>query len=417
MKTGEIKRKRSGHFGSFFFGTFIGFLLTIALLAGALAFVYFNISVDWVNKHFNTNIDLKSEQANSLTLNDVVAHLSGIVGKINSYSLNDLKTDFGLIIDDTIMGIDISDLKSGPIKDLLTNLQNKLQTITAAELDNGEGGLFDLSGMKDLLETPKTYYYKEDATDAEAKLYSNFDRTTGVYSEPLDIEVENDGNGNLLIKGKNFEPFEIKTESEQDGQKGYKYVEIAPKFLPLSIAFNSFANLSENLKIKDLASYGVTLPDFLIDNYGESPVTSLDKIINDLHVYEVVGYKYEGDKFLKKGDDGTYTELNPQPSKLTKLILNSKVMDVNSLSESLTASQIFEYSGLFKILSEEEFNNTTVDKLPEKLSNKFTNAKISELVAAGILEERYLNGTVAGVNISGLSINEILDKLLPQSRD
>lgn len=413
MKTGEIKRKRSGHFGSFFFGTFIGFLFTIALLVGIIAFVYFNISVDWINKHFNTKIDLKSEKANSLTINDVVTNVSGIISKFNSYSLEDLKIDFGFDIGDDILGIDITDLKSDPIKELVNNLQNKLKNITADELD---GNLVDLSGMKDLLDTPKMFYYKEDATDAEPKLYSNFDRTTGEYSNPLDIEVENDNKGNLCIKGKNFKPFEIKTESEQDGKRGYKYVEIAPRFLPLSIAFNSLTDLSEDLKIKDLASYGITLPDFLIDNYGESPVKSLDTIINELHVYEVVGYKYEGNKFLKKGDDGVYTELNPQPSKLEQLILNSTVSSVNDTLTNLTVDKIFERTGVFTLLTEEEFSSTKIDELPGALASKFETASINTLVDAGLLDGKYKNAKMKvgeeQIDIGGLSFSQILDKII-----
>ena len=106
------REKVKGRAGAFWGGTFIGFLLTLALLAGVGCLIYFKASAKSINKTFKTDINLGSDELNSKTLSDLVADISGIVKNKETYSINDLEKDFGITISDNLMGIKIDDLKS-----------------------------------------------------------------------------------------------------------------------------------------------------------------------------------------------------------------------------------------------------------------------------------------------------------------
>ena len=67
------EKRKSGSFGSFVFGSFFGFLLCIGALVGIGCFAYFKVSPAWINKTFNTNIDLGNEEINDKTLKDLVS--------------------------------------------------------------------------------------------------------------------------------------------------------------------------------------------------------------------------------------------------------------------------------------------------------------------------------------------------------
>ena len=125
---GKIERKKRGFgFGSFFFGTFIGFLLCILTIVGLALFIYNNVSAQWLKNSFNVEIDLGSEELNDKTLKDIVVSATGLLNNTDTYTLNNLESDFGVEIGDKLMGLDITDLKAVPIKDIADEAQNKFK--------------------------------------------------------------------------------------------------------------------------------------------------------------------------------------------------------------------------------------------------------------------------------------------------
>ena len=101
----ERKSRKSG-VGAFFGGTFVGFLLGLAAIAGICVFAYFKVSPEWLNKTFKTDINLGSEQANKVTLSDVVSSAMSILSNTSTYTLNDLNKDLGVEVPDKLLGID-----------------------------------------------------------------------------------------------------------------------------------------------------------------------------------------------------------------------------------------------------------------------------------------------------------------------
>ena len=131
-------KSRSG-VGTFFLGSFVGFVLCIALIVGAGFFAYYKVSADWINKTFKTELDLGNEEINNKTIGELITGAVGIVQNIDTYTLANLKTDFGVEVKDELMGIKINDLKTVSLKDLPDAIEKKFGTISADELRNVNG--------------------------------------------------------------------------------------------------------------------------------------------------------------------------------------------------------------------------------------------------------------------------------------
>ena len=116
-KKEKDKTRKSGA-GKFFLGTFIGFILCLALLAGIGTFAYFKVSVKWINDTFKTEIDLGNEELNGKTIKEFINSAVNLSQNVDTYTLNNLKSDFGIDVGDKLMGIDISDLKDVAFNDL-----------------------------------------------------------------------------------------------------------------------------------------------------------------------------------------------------------------------------------------------------------------------------------------------------------
>ncbi len=456
MKAGEIKRKRSGRFGSFFFGTIIGFLLTILLLVGAGAFVYFNVSAKWISTTFNANVSLGNEELDNLTLSGLVSHAMKLSQNIDTYTLNDLKNDFGVDIGDNLFGIDITDLKTVPIKQLPDELPNKLKSMSAQELN----GVINLDGMSALLDKENVYYFNE----TDGFLYTEKD-----HINKVDFKYEtNEEKTQIIIK--NFEPFDIVNDVENPDNG--KIVKIKIRFLPLSNAFSTISEITGNLTLGELRDdYGVTLPTFLDkEEYMDKKLTELSSVIDGLKLYEVLGYTKEGpeDKPVYKKDgaevklneiikkiisyavnsldqafddaiksikvyeamgytqelvggetkykdsEGTYVELSP----FMKVVIDKQVTELNDTLGELKVFDIFERgeTGLFALFTSEE--NPLVTDLPDAINKKINGegetrgATIDDLIKANILPNSLAGKQIAGQPIGGLTLNEFVQKLI-----
>ncbi len=274
-QVGKIKRKHSGHFGSFFFGFFIGLLLTLGAIVGVGVFAYYNISINWLNSTFNTNIEIGSEQLRDLTANKLLEKVMHVAGDFNNYTLNDLKADFGIdvseIIGNDIMGIDISDLKDVPIVNIVDSLQNKFNNLTAEELN----GIISLESLDNILNKTNTFYYNE----ADNKLYK-----TESFSELAEFDYEIVEEGEPIpvkkVKIKNFDLIDITQ------QESHQVANIQLRYLPLSTAFNSFSDVIGDLTLEEMETqFNITLPS-LFDDYKQSKLSELngifDTMINDM---------------------------------------------------------------------------------------------------------------------------------------
>lgn len=354
---GKIERKSRTQIGSFLFGTFIGLILGLGLIFGIGAFAYFKVSANWINNTFNTELSLGNEDLNSLTLNKLVNHSISLVQNIDSYTLNDLKDDFGVDIGDTIVGINITDLKDVPFPDLMNAVQDKLSNISAYELKD----TLDLSELEDILSKKNTYYFNttnnslytdEELTDAVA-----FDYTYDAVENRVDIK------GNV---------FAVSTANE---------VQVELKYLPLTIALVDFTSqLGENTTLRDLSSYGVELPSFINkDKYLDRKINELEDIIDNMYVAEILGYNY--DTTTGKVTDGSGAEQTGIIKAIAKLKIGTLATDI----DTLTVGDIFGTSttGALSLID----STTTLDNIPSALSSALTTKTIDDFITAGVIEK------------------------------
>lgn len=410
---GKIERKKRGFgFGSFFFGTFIGFLLCILTIVGLALFIYNNVSAQWLKNSFNVEIDLGSEELNDKTLKDIVVSASGLLNNTDTYTINNLESDFGVEIGDKLMGLDITDLKAVPIKDIADEAQNKFKNISAEELKD----VMNLSDMKNILEKTNTYYVSED------KLYKTFDGIN--YSNKVEFEYSIN-NGVVTVKKQTF-----------DVSSGE--VKINLKYLPLTVALGDFMDtMGDKITLGELESdYGVTLPSYFDNIDKTTRINELEDEINDLYLADFMGYTidadnnvYDGqteikgimaivakktvgdlDKIektvnettiaeildinIKKDATGYYDDVNDNnvrddgeesSSYIMDQIAGQQVQQLSSFISGLKLSQIFEdrSTGILSLIS----GDPTVDEIPNAVQSVITNTAVGVLIQKGIVSE------------------------------
>lgn len=353
---GEIERKNGrGTLKSFFFGTFIGIILTIGLLGGVLAFAYFKVSANWINENFKSDISFGNEDLDDLTLNEVVNHTIGLVQNLDTYTFNNLKDDFGVDIGDEIIGIDITDLKDVPVAELGTAVQAKFANISAYELRN----VMDLDDMAAILSQKNTYYFNHD----DNKLYKE-----STHDNEVDFDYTYDStNGMIIVKGK------------QDDISQQNEVEFELQYLPLTIALTHFVNgMGGDLTIAELGGYGVTLPDFLNKpKYQNRKLSELDAIIDNMYVAEILGLNYTG-----TGDvtDGSGTVQTGMVAAIAKLQVGNMATDINTL----TIADLFgtATNGILSLIP----GTTALADIPTAINNVLATKTIDELITAQIVE-------------------------------
>lgn len=358
------KSKRSG-VGSFFLGGFIGFVLCLVLIAGALCFVYFKVSSNWINKTFKTEIDLGSEEANKKTVKQLVSAVISLAENLDTYTLTKLKTDFGVEIEDELFGINIIDLKNVAFKDLPDAIENKFGTITANELKEVSGMKLE-EEMGNILDKEIVYYFNEENN----KLYleSNYTKPAG-----FDFEL-NSTKDEIKVKGH--------TESIVDGK-----VTIQLWYLPLSVAVGDFAeNLGDNITLWDLEhSYGVNLPTFFKFTEQEKKDTTINELqtaINGLYVADFLGYSLDlsnPDKAIVKKSDGTVVD------GFEATIAKFKIEELSDGMGKLKVKDIFSdeefESGIMSLIDKE----TYLTELADEVSDVVTTKTIDNFITAKIV--------------------------------
>ncbi len=321
------KTKSSGSAGSFFFGSFIGFILCLGLLFGIGCFAYFKVSPAWLNKTFKTDIDLGNEEINNKTLKDLVTGTVGLVKNVDTYTLNDLKADFGIEVKDELFGLDITDLKTVGLSDLPDAVKDMFSNISAYELRE----TLDLNDMSKILDKTNTYYFNS----ADNKLYEKYDGTT--YSTPVDFEYEVNEAKTKITTKKHESNIVMNAEHSVVNQ-----VDIQLWYLPLTDALGGFtSNMGSQITLKDLETdYGVELPSFLdkVDKENTT-INELEDAINDLYLADFLGY--------------TINDSDP-----TNIIVKDGIEDVTGIMYELAIEKVGNLKNI-----EDKFGDLTAEDL------------------------------------------------------
>ena len=366
-KKEKDKTRKSGA-GKFFLGTFIGFILCLALLAGVGTFAYFKVSVKWINNTFKTEIDLGNEELNGKTIKEFINGAINLGQNVDTYTLNNLKADFGIDVGDKLMGIDITDLKDVAFNKLPEAMEDKLSNISADELKD----VLDTSDMDNIIEKNVTYYV------SGSRLYKDESHNTKAGFE-YKVKVE-DGVTKVIVKDVEF--------IAEDGE-----VEITLKYLPLTNAISDYIDtLGENLTLKELKDdFGVALPDYMNKIDENTTINELGDAIDNLYLADMLGYTIDDtdpENIIVKdgGSDVTgiiydiaiekVSNLGNITDKLGNLsaVDLEGIMDLSSMDKILNKTKTFDVNGttLYENGSEVEFDYEVVGNTVTVEGKSFT---------------------------------------------
>lgn len=374
------KKSRGSGTGKFILGTFMGFLICLLLIAGIGLFVYYNVSVNWINSTFKTNIDA-GEDFNSKTPNELISALITFTGNIDNYTVNDLKEDFGINLGDKIMGIDITDLKDVKFQELGSAIEDKFANISAEELKD----IFDFTDMNKIINKTNTYYV------FDGKLYEDAE-----YNNEVGFDYSINSN-KVKIKSYEFNIVENK-------------VDVELRYLPLTKAISSFtSNMGDKITVGELEEdYGVKLPTYLTNTDAKKAKTinELQTIINDVTVAEILGYTNVG---------GTYYDGTTPLTGIMKAIAGKQVDELAGTIDELKLSDVFENdefnSGALSILKGNE--DSLVKDFSTTMGSVLTNLTINDLYNAGIItltqsQVEKLDDVVSGKTVGEMLITDIV---------
>lgn len=397
-REGTIKRKtkRRTGIGSFILGSFFGFLMCLVTLVGLGAFIYYNVSIDWVNKNFNAGIQTGNEEIEGKTLNDLVNVTVNLANSLDTYTLNDLNKDFGVELPDEIQGISIKGLKNVPFSELADAAMTRLSNISADELSGT--GLVDLSQLNFIFDKSCTYYYRDGA------LYRG---ETG-DDKVCDVEF---ANGSITIG-------DFTKVINNDNS-----VDVMFKYLPLSQAMADFSSQAgEIITLQDLETeFSVELPKCLDSIDRTKPLGELANEINKIKVSDFLGYTYsETDNvyYLDNNNNGVYDKglLGDDAEEITKMMNTLANFTIGNMSDgmnNLTVSDLFDTSsGIFALNG---LADAKLDEIPERINTVITETSISELHREGILTINNYNEakTFPGTSIllKDMTIKDIMNSL------
>ena len=370
------REKGSSGIGKLFFGIFLGILLSFALIFGAGCLVYYKGSINWVNS-FGANVSSGSEKLDNMTVREIINTGIKVYNNYNNLSLDDVAEEFGYSLPTEIYGIDITDITSAEITNISTAVQDKLNNISASELEE----VMDLSSIESILNSEREFYL------FEGKLYED---ETHQNLVDFDYELtENGGVYTIEVKSQTF------TVSENK-------VGITVKYLPLTYAFGDV----ESFTIADVMGYTIDEDTGKVTDKDGEEVTGIMKAFADKKIGELttaIDTLTLVDVFGEVDENSVFTliegyetlPISQVPDKLVEAVSNSTINELVS-------------KGVISSSSVESLNDTlkakTVNELISSLSN-IMGKTLAELNAEGLIEidiESY-------PNLANKTLEDILD--------
>ncbi|MBQ7798147.1 MAG: hypothetical protein IJ371_03395, partial [Clostridia bacterium] len=380
MKKERIRSKRGFKgLGSFILGWFVGLVSTFAILFGVGYWAYSSISVRKIEKWTKTEIT-DNKGVESLTLKKAVGIIQGIADNgTDAYTLAQLEEDFNVkLLGDKIFGISTDIIKNSPITELKQALNDTIDTATFnnvlnfLDINQDELGL-----LNTVLESDLTYYVYN------GKLYTNEEYTIEVgfkYTiENNTVEFANgthtisSNSGVQTIKPRLSDlPLNTALSSMTDATKGLKIYEILD-YDRTGVE----GNYTYTDKGNEVSGIMASLAEYTIDDLSDK-----DKF-NNIYIYEVMGYKLE--------DNGNYTYINENNEKVivtgTMKTLAGKTIGDMSNPDTINNLYVYEVMGYERTGEDPNYiykeNNNEVTGIMATLAGK----KISELDDAGAFND------------------------------
>ncbi len=385
MKKERVRTKRGFKgFGIFLLGWFIGLISTLGALVGVGFWAYTSINIRKIEKWTKNDITT-NESLEKLTIKKAVGIIQGITSNgSDAYSINKLEEDFGVrLLEDSIYGISTDILKNAPIKDLKDALDDTIDSITFnnvlsfMDISHEELGLLDT-----VLEKNKEYYIYN------GKLYSQY--KDNVYSEEVGFTYEIKDDTVEFSNGSH-------TISIIDGVRVIK-----PRLsdMPIGIAVTSINDVVDDLEIYQILDYERTGTEGnykYFDNDKEVSAVmasiagftvgelSSQDTFNDIYMYEVLGYKDEG--------NGEFSYTNDQNEKFkvtgAMKVIAGKTFGEISDPDTINTLKLYEIMGYYKVDDEyyEEFDGTNYDKKVTGVMKTFAGKTIEDLSDSNLIDD------------------------------
>lgn len=395
-KAGSIQRKmkRKSGIGSFLLGTLVGFLLCIGALVGLGFFVYYNVSIDWLNNTFNTNIETGYRELDKKTLNEVVNVALGVFSNIENYSIDDIEKDFGITISDEIMSLDITTIKQAKFSEISEAITTMVGSLTANQLK--ETGLVDLSGIDFIFNKTNTYYYNSDN--------GTICRHSNLSGEICKVNVKD---GKVIF------------DDRQSTINPDNSVDVKLGDIPLSIAMADFGFIAgDKMTIGELESqFNVELPSYLKNIDRSATINQLQNEMGGIKLGDILGYKYSSSQelyYLDDNNDGNY-DVGEEIKGVAKVVAYTTISEVGNKIANLQVQDVFDITsgkGILALIPA----NTEIENIANTIETQIKTVKIGELVEKEILTidnydaDKIIPGS-ADKKISEVSIQELMQIL------
>ncbi|MBR1987862.1 MAG: hypothetical protein IKA36_02360, partial [Clostridia bacterium] len=352
----KVERKGKGGTGKFFLGLFLGIILGLGAVFGVGFFAYKKLSVTFLRKKFGIDIDLGNDKLNDMVIEDWVSNAVDLMSDVDNLSLNDLEVKFGISLGNDVSGIDISDLKDVGLKKFEDAVKDKFNNISAKEL---EGAIEFDEDVNKILNKNSTYYYN----DTDNKLYEEAEYTT---KADFDYTIDSG-----KVKIKHFEDlFTINAGK----------VELTLKYLPLTKALGRYtSNLGETITLGELESdFNVDLPSYFDNVDRSTKINELESAIDDLYVYELMGYKKSGTKYFDDKNNNNMVDAGEELGSMMTTVCEKKVSELDTVESSIKDMPIADVLG-YTLYEGKYYTDSTKQTQVTGIKAKIAEFKVNEL--------------------------------------
>ena len=337
MKKERVRTKHGfGGLGKFFLGCLLGFIVAILAVGGIGLWAYNSLTVRKVEKLIKSDITTNTG-IEDLTIKKIVAIAKGISSNNkDGYTIAKFEDDFNItLIDDenAPFGVDMSIIKNAPIKEISKAVDETIDTITFNNvlkfLDvNSE----DIGILSTALEKTTTYYIYE------GKLYTNLEHTIEVgFKYTIEDSIVKFANGAHTITSDTIKPrlmdlplntaitkFSDTTKALKISEiLDYKYDDVTKKY---------YESCVEGVYSGEVSGLMSAIAGYTIDDLADQ------SIIDDLKVYEVLGY------YCNEGDGCYYTTSTfNADSKVAGVINAIASKTIGDLSKPETYDNLYVY--------------------------------------------------------------------------
>lgn len=419
MDTEKVKKPSRG-IGKFFLGWFIGFVFTLALLAGLGYWFYKCGTIKGLENTFKFNISALDEDSKNMTIENLIGNVLKVATNYKEMSLEEIADSVGLNLQGTLTvtnengvkkysykTIDVTDVIKGKISEINANFNKVVDSLTLGELENAfELTLPNITLINEVKGSPikelgdvmndvfRDYTLNEISTDFDVS-FNNVEMLKNLLDIPL-YELGTEIN-NLTIADV-FDVTKPGTSKILISIKDSKITDLSNTIKTLTLSqmldvtnnnflvalqdstIDSLSNDISNLKVSDV--FDTTSSDaskFLVA-LKDKKILEIDTAFDTLKISDILDVEIVSNPDYQPGVDPEYKEFMPQGVWAyidTELLLKDLENQVKGISFSNKTLGELQYQGLI---------SSSVD-LTKTLSGSTSIKTLAEYTLDEILQE------------------------------